>query len=841
MLKYVFVILFFIGCTEVPLPDKIIMQESDTLNIKNLKKILNQYPKNSVNYQSITDEKKDISINIGSKNMYGITISKELKNAYDSYLLGDGSSALKSLEILKKDTVDNKLLWQISFLKIKTYIMQGLGDDAIDELPSCIQYENASFGSKLNCISLRGELNLWLENYTEAKKDSAFVLQSIGKWELPVSYMAPPSNMPNLVATATAQLRAYTTLAGAFNQEENYKESFYYANEAEKRFNAVLFVSNHWLYGKFLNLHIDTYYGRANNLLFLASSKVALKYNEDEYEKNFDTANEFFTRINYNKGIATALSLKAQVFNKTKQYDKCNTAGKIALEYSLKHGFLDFIWRIEAIRGDTFLKLGETNLGYLAYKRANDTINSLSNSLSKDSSKRTFGIGKEDITYNLIRLNIASNNNNELFKTLETSRARAFVDMLSGTIVNNTESDILKQVYLLDKDINKQKILNSSITINKFSKNLIEKMLIQRKSLVEELYKENMLLSSTISIWSNTLKDTQKQLKNDESMVYFLPLKRDDKISYVKIKNDSFDIKRLDITYAELDDKLSFVLKNIGINNSETRGLKIDKEISKTKIKLNVKDIDELLNTKEIFSSNKTYIVASNNLYFVPWGMLNSKEFSLLPNGSWLNFRNLEQKMKKDILVLANPNFGGKLSQLDGAKFEALEVANIFDSKPLLFSDATKENLYEKTKDGVDILHLATHGVFHKNDPLNSSIILSKNNLPYHLSAKEIYKNPIKANLVVLSACHTGLGEVISSNDILGLNRSFFINGTKTILSSLWAIDDIGTKEFMSIFYKYAKEGNYSKGYITARNHLKEKGYPASIYGAFILNGIDKN
>ena len=840
MFRYIFIVLFFIGCSEVSLPQTSKVDSVNNNDIKDLKSTLNIYPKDLIAYQSILDDKKDLSINVGDSNMYGIEISRELKIAYDSYLSGDGETALEALKTLKEKTKDTKLLWQISFLEIKTYIMLGLGDDAVAQLPQCIQYEKESFNSSLNCISLRGELNLWLENYEEAKKDSSFVLNSIGKWELPTSFMSPPSNMDKLVSTTTAQLRAYTTLAGAYNQQSNYKESLHYSNEAEKRFNAIFYVSNHWLYGKFLNLHIDTYYGRANNLLFLASNKVALNYEENEYKKDFDTAVKFFEKIDYNKGIATALALKAQAFNKAKRYDKCNGAGKIALDYALKYDFLDFVWRIETLRGDTFLKLGQKDLAYLAYKRANDTINSLTGSLAKDNSKRAFGVGKDDITYNLIKLNIQNNDYDQLFENLENSRARAFVDMLSNSVIKvNSSNETLKDIYTLDKQIDKQRILNSRDITNVQNIKLLEDFISKRKLLVERLKKEDPVLSTTISIWSNSLKNTQNMLEEDESIVYFLPLKNNDKISYLKIRKDEVIKKDLDITYKQLDDKLSLLLRDIGVNTKTTRGLKVNKKVLNSKMKISVKDIDNDLNTKDIFDTNKTYIVSSNNIYFVPWGMLNSKRFSLLPNGSWLNFKDLKQKTKKDILVFANPNFGGELAQLDGANEEAIKVANIFNVKPFLGDNATKENLYNNIKEGVDILHFATHGVFYKNNPLNSSVILSKNSLPYYLSAKEIYQNPLKANLVVLSACHTGLGEVSNSNDIIGLNRSFFINGTKTILSSLWAIDDIGTKEFMSIFYKYAKNGEYSKGYIQARDYLKTKGYPSSVYGAFVLNGID--
>ncbi len=76
--------------------------------------------------------------------------------------------------------------------------------------------------------------------------------------------------------------------------------------------------------------------------------------------------------------------------------------------------------------------------------------------------------------------------------------------------------------------------------------------------------------------------------------------------------------------------------------------------------------------------------------------------------------------------------------------------------------------------------------------------------------------------------------------DMLGLVRSFYLGGTITVLSSLWPIEDEGTRIFMEIFHKHAQKGDYGKAWLIARNHLKNLEFPPSVYGAFILGGIMK-
>lgn len=844
ILLSIFAIVFFVSCVSVELPQNRTVVESSGSDLKSK---LHIYPTEGIPYQEVANE-SITNVKEGDTNLYGIKITKELKVAYDGYLNGDGDKALSALAQISKTSDDPKMLWQASFLKIQTLIMMGLSDDALEEVNICTKYEKQSFNSDLNCIALRGELNVWLEDYEAAKKDASSVLLTIGSWEFPTDYPAPPSNMDTLVATTTAQMRAYTTLAALNNLSENYKESYYWANEAEKRMNAVHYVSNHWLYGKFVNLHLDSYYGRATNLTFLATAKLALGYDQKEVDKDFERAVKFFEMIDYKKGIATVLALKARVYNKTGQHDKCYAEGKKALDYAVRHGFLDFVWRIEAIRADTFMHLGYKEDAKRAYRRANDTINTLTGALSSDSAKVRFGIGKDDITYNLIKFDIEDNDLAQLFSDMETNRARAFVDMLSTRAVNlNRDNKHLKDIQALDLTIKRQQLLNTAPGDNTKGIEKLNKMFKLRAAKEALLQKEDSALASTVSIWSNSLENTKKNLNENEKIVYFLPLKPKDKLRYLEITKDDAKLHTLNITTGELAHQLSNLSDMLGLNTLlSTRGLtkKNSSLVSGMSIK-EPKNIDKMaaylneqLQSVKLFNKTKTYIVSSGITNFIPWGMLaTNKEFATLPNGSWLTYKDTKQKFEDNIVVLGNPNFNGELPQLEGAEIEAKEVAKEYGVEPLLSFEATKENLKGYTEQGVNILHLATHGIFYKDKPLESAVILSD---AEPMSAKEIYEEPLKANLVVLSACETGLGRSSSGDDLLGLQRSFFLGGTKTILSSFWEIDDKGTKEFMTEFHKYAKRGEYSKGYLKARQSLKEKGYSPAIYGAFILNGLDR-
>ena len=104
------------------------------------------------------------------------------------------------------------------------------------------------------------------------------------------------------------------------------------------------------------------------------------------------------------------------------------------------------------------------------------------------------------------------------------------------------------------------------------------------------------------------------------------------------------------------------------------------------------------------------------------------------------------------------------------------------------------------------------------------------------LTAKEICNlNLQTVNLVVLSACKSGLGEV-SRDGVYGLQRAFKKTGVKSIVMSLWAIDDSVTQDFMVYFYKGLASGlSKAKALLQAKMLIREKYPHSNDWTAFVL------
>lgn len=164
---------------------------------------------------------------------------------------------------------------------------------------------------------------------------------------------------------------------------------------------------------------------------------------------------------------------------------------------------------------------------------------------------------------------------------------------------------------------------------------------------------------------------------------------------------------------------------------------------------------------------------------------------------------------------------------------EIIKADNIF-----LHKDATETNFKENA--GLrKIIHLSTHSLLYKKQPL---IFFSNFYDPENdgfLEASEIVQLKLNSDLVVLSSCSSGLGKLDESEGILGMTKAFFDAGTKSIVVSLWEVNDKYTSKLMTIFYQKLSEGyDKSEALRLAKVEFIQKYSPNPYFwAAFVLSG----
>ena len=176
----------------------------------------------------------------------------------------------------------------------------------------------------------------------------------------------------------------------------------------------------------------------------------------------------------------------------------------------------------------------------------------------------------------------------------------------------------------------------------------------------------------------------------------------------------------------------------------------------------------------------------------------------VMPSASALVYLKTDKPQKAGaVLALGDPDLGDAKYDLPDALVEAVQVAQMFpNSRALLRKEASKTAVKE-LGGSFSILHFASHAVFDPDMPLASGLFLAKGEEPDgRLTVRELYAMRLDAQLVTLSACQTGLGKVLSGDEVIGLTRGFFYAGARTIVASLWSVQDKATAELMISFYR---------------------------------------
>lgn len=228
----------------------------------------------------------------------------------------------------------------------------------------------------------------------------------------------------------------------------------------------------------------------------------------------------------------------------------------------------------------------------------------------------------------------------------------------------------------------------------------------------------------------------------------------------------------------------------------------------------------------------------------------------------------------KNAFLLGFPDYGGDaVAALPGTKLEVENITKLlktggYQTTSYLQKAATEAVV--KALKGQAIVHIATHGYFQadveqtsvgvheenaKNNPLLRSGLLLAGASPTMkgevmpnlesndngvLTAYEAMNLSLEGtDLIVLSACETGLGDVRAGEGVYGLQRAFLVAGAKAMVMSLWKVDDAATQALMTNFYtNLAKGGNKAKAFKQAQLQLMTKYKEPYYWGAFVMMGM---
>jgi CHAT domain-containing protein len=146
---------------------------------------------------------------------------------------------------------------------------------------------------------------------------------------------------------------------------------------------------------------------------------------------------------------------------------------------------------------------------------------------------------------------------------------------------------------------------------------------------------------------------------------------------------------------------------------------------------------------------------------------------------------------------------------LTGIGIEVRKINEITKADTLIGMYITK-NIFKQKASDYEIIHLATHSFADIENPESSGLIFGFDTIQNQIDILrnyEIRNLNLNCNLLVLSGCNTGIGEIISGEGVLSIARNFYIAGSSTIITSLWNVSDISTCEIMTYFYQFLNDG----------------------------------
>ena len=185
---------------------------------------------------------------------------------------------------------------------------------------------------------------------------------------------------------------------------------------------------------------------------------------------------------------------------------------------------------------------------------------------------------------------------------------------------------------------------------------------------------------------------------------------------------------------------------------------------------------------------------------------------------------------------------------LPNSRTEVVAIAKLFPEsleRTYLGVSATKSGLFSEKLDSYRCLHFATHAMLDERTPAQCGIALTPDGSKGDdgiLRMNEIVDMKLNADLVVLSACQTGLETLVRGEGMIGLTRAFLYAGAGSVVVSLWRVDDLATSRLMQKFYKHMQEGaDIASALRQAKRDMLGSGIPAYrnpyFWAPFVVTG----
>ncbi|MFH1350530.1 MAG: tetratricopeptide repeat protein [Pseudomonadota bacterium] len=522
-----------------------------------------------------------------------------------------------------------------------------------------------------------------------------------------------------------------------------------------------------------------------------------------------------------------------------------------ALKLSLSMLLRETEWRALYGLAQLSLKEGDKEKAKDLLTRAVSVIEGMRAAIKLDQLKDGFIANKMTVYETLVTLLVDHGETAKAFDTAERSRARNLIDLLGNqrlTLHGAVDQELYDRQNTLRSRIREHEALVAQAgdegERSAYGKAL-GRLQDEYRDLMLEIQVKNPELASIISIAPLSLGDLQSLLDPGIALLayYVVP----DEILCWLVRPKSVQLFRIPMGRETLESAIAGYRRMIqNLEPLETRSRELYSLLFSQMMPALSSEPSNL--SAEGEGVRVLGIVPHGPLHYLSFATLQDGEnyladrFSLfyLPSGSVFRYTLQRRKELKNARVLAigNPDLGNPAMNLPFAEHEVATIGWNFPDITVLTKEKATESWVAGHIQEFGIIHMASHGEFDPINPLFSAVKLVKDmEKDGDLEASEVFGLRINADLVVLSACQTGLGRVTGGDDVIGMNRAFLYAGTHAIVSSLWRVSDISTAILVKQFYREYARGNKSDSLRRAILHVKNRYPHPGYWGAFLLVG----
>ena len=483
---------------------------------------------------------------------------------------------------------------------------------------------------------------------------------------------------------------------------------------------------------------------------------------------------------------------------------------------------------------------GDPAAAVASYQQALETVEGLRAEIRLDQLKDGFLADKMDVYTGLVGLLVDLQRGDEAFAVAERSRSRNLIDIL-GRQRLSLSGLVDQELYDRQARLKEQMLEQENLSVQAANPNeraryaqALEKLRGDYQDLLIDIERKRPELLALVKVNPTTLDNIRTLLEPEVVLLSYYQLP--DRLLCWKIDRDRASLTIQNLPAKDLAAKISSyrrMLQNLEPLEKQSR------------------ELYDLLVAGQLSGSGPLRavgVIPHGSLHYLAFATLSDgrdylvdrQKLFYLPAASVLKYtlarRNAEKKLR--ILAIGNPDLGNPSLDLPFAEREAGTLRWNFPDVTTLTRERATESWVRQHISEFGVIHIASHGEFDPVNPLFSAIRLAKDSkADGKLQAEEIFGLDIRADLVVLSACQTGLGDIRSGDDVVGMNRAFIFAGTHSLMSSLWRVSDVSTAIMMKQFYRNYVTYGKAESLTRAMQHVKNRYPHPGYWGAFVLTG----